>query len=88
MDDMLDYAGAAELTGLARGTLRSMVARRQIPHIRLGARLVRFQRKDLERWLRQRLVPSKDGRTQPQVPEVPASAETGAFARHPAKVSA
>jgi excisionase family DNA binding protein len=85
MDDMLDYAGAAELTGLARGTLRSMVARRQIPHIRLGARLVRFQRNALEQWLRQRLVPSQNGHTQPQVPEVPASAETVASGRRPAK---
>lgn len=42
----------AELeTGLARGTIYSKVCRKQIPHIRLGNRLIRFNRKQLQEWM-------------------------------------
>ncbi|WP_438033750.1 helix-turn-helix transcriptional regulator [Sorangium sp. So ce204] len=55
-DEVMDYGAAAAFTGLAQGTVRAMVCRRQIPHLRLGPRLVRFRRSDLEGWLRERLV--------------------------------
>jgi len=48
---ILDYSSAAALLGLKITTLRSMVARRQVPHIRLGKQLVRFDLAELERWL-------------------------------------
>jgi len=51
MDDKLRYAEAERVTGIRRETLYSMVSRRQIPHIRLGRRLVVFSRAELERWL-------------------------------------
>lgn len=35
---LVDYAAAATYLGLPVGTLRSMVSRRQIPHVRLSAR--------------------------------------------------
>lgn len=43
-----DYAATAAYLGLSVGTLRSMVSRRQIPHVRLSKRLVRFAVEDLE----------------------------------------
>lgn len=49
--EYLSYAEAADLTGLPLGTLYSMVSRRQIPHLRLAPRTVRFDRRQLEAWL-------------------------------------
>jgi excisionase family DNA binding protein len=61
-DEMLTYQGAASLLGLKIGTLYSMTARKQIPYVRLGPRLVRFSRAALEQWLRERsVVPEATG---------------------------
>jgi len=43
------------LTGLAVGTLYNMVSKRQIPHRKLG-RLVKFERYELDKWLKNRSV--------------------------------
>ncbi len=54
MESNIDKGGytlAVEETGLPLGTLYSMVARQQIPHIRLGPRLVVFSRSELRKWL-------------------------------------
>ena len=59
MDAMLNYAQAAEILGLPVGTLYAMVAKRNIPHIRLGRRLVRFSREALERWVKEHAVETK-----------------------------
>jgi excisionase family DNA binding protein len=48
---LLTYAQAATQLGLKPGTLYSMVSRKEIPHIRLGPRLVRFDEDDLCRWI-------------------------------------
>ena len=55
-DELLTYSGAAALLGLKLGTLYSMVARREIPHVRLGPRLVRFSRCALTAWIGERTV--------------------------------
>ena len=55
---LMTYEEAAGLLGLHLGTLYSMVSRRQIPHLRLGARLVRFDPVELEAWLSERRVAS------------------------------
>jgi len=55
-DEQLTYKQTAKLIGTTVNTVYSMVARRQIPHIRLGKRFVRFPRAELERWLQARLV--------------------------------
>ena len=47
----LTYQAAADLIGVNVSTLRSMVCRKQVPHYRLGKKLVRFDRDELERWL-------------------------------------
>lgn len=52
----LGYEGAAAYIGVPIGTVRAWVARKQIPHLRLGPRLVRFAVGDLKRWLDARRV--------------------------------
>lgn len=53
---MLTYKDAADLLGLQLGTLYAMVSRRQVPHVRLGRRLVRFDAVSLDEWVRARRV--------------------------------
>jgi excisionase family DNA binding protein len=56
MQKLLDYERAAELLGIPRGTLASMVHRRQVPHLRMGPRLVRFDQDELTAWANERRV--------------------------------
>lgn len=56
MDEHLTYQQTAAYLGLSVGTLYSMVARHQIPHVRLGRRLVRFPKRELDAWLAARFV--------------------------------
>lgn len=51
------YHAAAQLLAVPIGTLRSMVCRRQVPHIRLSPRIVIFDVDALEGWLAARSVP-------------------------------
>jgi excisionase family DNA binding protein len=62
MGQRIDYSAAAEILGVGVGTLRSMVHRKQVPHIRMGLKLVRFDRDELEQWLRSRSVPANESR--------------------------
>jgi len=57
--ELVDYAGAELITGISRATLASMVNRRQIPHVRLGPRMVRFDPRDLRAWIDSRRVPER-----------------------------
>lgn len=57
-DEMMGYAAASQLTGVKLGTLYSLVARHQIPHVRIGKRLVLFQRSKLLAWLSDCAVPA------------------------------
>lgn len=57
-DEKLRYDGAANLTGLKIPTLQSMVCRKQIPHYRLGKRLVVFSKAELTAWMDARRVPA------------------------------
>lgn len=52
----LGYAAAAAYLDVTVGTLRSMVHRGTVPHLRYGPRQVRFDRQDLDRWLDERRV--------------------------------
>ena len=52
------YILAQEVTGLALGTLYSMVSQKKIPHSRLSKRLVNFSRRELEDWLQSKTVQS------------------------------
>lgn len=55
----LNYAEAAAHLGLKLGTLKAMVCRKEVPHIRLGPRLVVFDSSELDEWLLARRVPAK-----------------------------
>jgi excisionase family DNA binding protein len=52
----LSYARAAEYLDIPTGTLRSLVSKRQIPHVRIGPRKVTFDRDELDRWIAERKV--------------------------------
>lgn len=45
------YKQAATHTGIPEGTLRAMVCRKTIPHIRVGPRLVLLDLDELDTWL-------------------------------------
>ncbi|MBI2375343.1 MAG: helix-turn-helix domain-containing protein [Deltaproteobacteria bacterium] len=49
--EFVGYDGAVQITGLAKPTLYSKVSRKEIPHYRLGRRLVRFRVDELTAWM-------------------------------------
>ena len=53
---LIGYRDAAQLLAIPQGTLRSMVCRRQIPHVRISPRVVVFDLAALEAWIRERCV--------------------------------
>ena len=50
-DELMNYDETAEMLGLAKGTVYAMVHQNRIPHIRLGRRLVRFDRAELQKFV-------------------------------------
>jgi excisionase family DNA binding protein len=58
---LLTYREAASLLGIRVATLYSMISRREIPHVRLGRRMVRFDRTDLLAWVGARRVAARAG---------------------------
>ena len=50
------YKAASEYLGVPTGTLYAKVRNGSIPHVRLGKRLVRFERSALDAWLAQNRV--------------------------------
>lgn len=52
----LRYAEAAKYLGLPKGTLASLVCRKQIPHVRISKRLVLFETDALDAWIAERRV--------------------------------
>jgi excisionase family DNA binding protein len=56
MTDLLTYDQAAKVLNLKIGTLYALVSQSRVPHVRLGRRLVRFSRAELEKWLREHSV--------------------------------
>lgn len=63
---MIGYADAARYLGVPLGTLYYWVSLRCIPHIRLGPRLVRFDRGELSEWLAMRHVPPDEASPRPR----------------------
>lgn len=53
---LLDAAEAAEYLGLSETALRSKVQRREIPFVRVGKRQLRFDIRQLERWIEERTI--------------------------------
>lgn len=61
-DQYLSYQEASRLLSVRTGTLYSWVSRKVIPYTRVGPRVVRFRRSDLEAWLNGRSVkPAETG---------------------------
>jgi excisionase family DNA binding protein len=50
-EQLLNYEQASKMLGLAKGTVYAMVHQNRIPHIRLGRRLVRFDRAELQKFV-------------------------------------
>lgn len=50
----LTYRELAALLDVKLGTLYAWVARKEIPHVRLGRRVVRFRVQDIKDWLEKR----------------------------------
>lgn len=55
-EELFGYRGARSMTGLGESSLRSLVFRKLIPHVRISDRTVRFRRSELEAWLAARSV--------------------------------
>ena len=58
-DDKGGYPLAERVTGIKPSTLYSMVHHKQIPHYRIGKRLVVFSAEELQEWMAQRRVSTK-----------------------------
>ena len=56
MGMMLTYSQVSELLGIKVSTLYSLVSRKRIPHVKLGRRLVRFQKDRLLEWVEDSMV--------------------------------
>lgn len=56
---LVDYREAASYLGLAVGTLRCLVSRRQVPHVRLSTRIVRFDLAELDATIAARRVATR-----------------------------
>jgi excisionase family DNA binding protein len=55
-EPLLTYRQLERELGVKKNTLFYWVSKGEIPHVRLGARTVRFRRSDLEAWLASRRV--------------------------------
>lgn len=55
--ELVDHDWVMRRLGLkSRDTLHCWVHRRQIPHVRVSPRVVRFDREEVERWIDSRRV--------------------------------
>ena len=54
---MLDYDQFCERYAMKKATAYSLVCRRQIPHIRLSGKMVRFDSDEIDGWFRDHHVP-------------------------------
>ena len=55
-DALYTYADLAALTKIPSGTLRQLVSRGRLPHLRVGPRTVRFDPTVIRAWLASRAV--------------------------------
>lgn len=53
---LMTYREAATFLNIKLATLYSKVSRREIPHVRLSGRMVRFNPEALAKWLAERAV--------------------------------
>jgi excisionase family DNA binding protein len=60
-DDLLDKPAAANLLGISTRTLDGLMARRMVPFVKVGAKIVRFHRGDLLAHFRRHFGVSAEG---------------------------
>ena len=53
---LMTYLEAAEFLNMKLATLYSKVSRKEIPHLRLSGRMVRFDPERLAEWLKERAI--------------------------------
>jgi len=53
-NSMLNYKQVADRLGVPLGTVYAWVHEKKIPHVRLGARLVRFERDAIDKFIEMR----------------------------------
>lgn len=51
MEKLLTVKEVAELLGLTRMSIYLMVHRGQIPHVKIGERILRFDQEEIRKWL-------------------------------------
>lgn len=54
--EYIGYKQLAEMLGVKVATIYSWVSRRVVPYVRVGPRVVRFRRADIDKWLEERSV--------------------------------
>ncbi|MGA2763938.1 MAG: helix-turn-helix domain-containing protein [Spirochaetia bacterium] len=59
MSDAMNTREAAALLGIAVPTLYAWTAEARIPFYRVSARRLRFDRSEIEAWIRERRVPAR-----------------------------
>lgn len=61
--ELLTYSEVSKRYGLKVGTLYALVHNHRIPHVRLGARFVRFRSDAIEQWLSESAIPASPTET-------------------------
>jgi excisionase family DNA binding protein len=56
---MLTYQALARATGIRVATLYAMVCRGEVPHFRLGPRIIRFAAREIAEWMAARHQPAR-----------------------------
>jgi excisionase family DNA binding protein len=61
LGNLCDYDEAARLLGIPVNTLYTWVHQKRVPHLRLGPRAVKFNRRELQRWIESKRVEINPG---------------------------
>jgi excisionase family DNA binding protein len=57
--ELLNPADASKALGIRVSTIRAWVLNRKIPYVKLGGKLVKFRRVDIEKFIAARVVPAQ-----------------------------
>jgi len=61
LSPLLTGRDAAEHLQITERLLREMVARRELPCVRVGGRLLRYRRSDLDAYITAKMIPARRG---------------------------